>query len=182
MGTKQIQAGDEWDFKRDKEVQSHVQLSTAQVQLSQELDLQREQVPSNFIVGHNPVQFSQGMESFRGQSGPTNFSLSHNPIQFSHGLVGPTCITMDTIQPKCDKELDLMSHNVPLELGNQTRHHLGAVPKGTTPRERLSTSSEELSYSNMGDDPRPAQHKILQQCLRSNPKHVARDPNEVAMV
>ena len=34
----------------------------------------------------------------------------------------------------------------------------------------------------MGDDPRPAQHKILQQCLRDNPKHVARDPNEGAMV
>ena len=29
IGTKQIQAGDEWDFKRDTEVQSHVQLSTA---------------------------------------------------------------------------------------------------------------------------------------------------------
>ena len=55
IGTKQIQAGDERDFKRDTEVQSHVQLNTAQVQLRQELDLQRGQVPSNIIVNHTPA-------------------------------------------------------------------------------------------------------------------------------
>ena len=69
-----------------------------------------------------------------------------------------------------------MGHNSPLALGNQTGQHLGAIPKKTTPKERLSSSSEEPSYADMGDDPRQAQLQILQQCVRDNP--MPRDPNK----
>ena len=102
-------------------------------------------------MGHNPIQFSHELDSNRGQEGPTS-------------------ITLGTKQPHYTNELDLMGQNVPIELGNQTRYHLGAIPKQMAiPRELLSNSTEEISYTNIEGDPRPAQHALLQQCLMSSP-------------
>ena len=101
--------------------------------------------------------------------------------------MGTGITIMGPKQIQYNPELDLLEtsgQEVPTELGTQHKFPLGARPKLVAVRRDLmdTTGTEEQSYKDIGDDPRPAQQAILQQCVLNNSRQSNRDAAEVVRV
>ena len=111
----------------------------------------------------------------------------YNQESESNTSMGTGITIMGPKQIQYNPELDLLEtsgQEVPTELGTQHKFPLGARPKlVAVPRDLMDTTgTEEQFYKDSGDDPRPAQQAILQQCVLNNSGQSNRDAAEVVRV